>query len=157
MSLFLPYEILLLDLLKQMMYRYGDLLPKSKPDFSQYQVGLKQYQICMKNVTQYQKLESCRYFLVILLDVSKNLYLRLNLSRYSLYQFCYKQEYRDDDKHCEKLYSDPNMFFEIWKTDFMKKMDDDLVKRLERRKSKKRQTRRKLPDAPKIVTRVVIY
>ena len=49
------------------------------------------------------------------------------------------------------------MFFEIWKTDFMKKMDDDLVKRLERRKSKKRQTRRKLPNAPKIVTRVVIF
>ena len=87
MSLFLPYAIFLLDLLKQMMYRYGDLLPKSKPDFSQYQVGLKQYQICMKNVTQYQKLESCRYFLEILLDVKKYLYSRLFLSRYGLHQF----------------------------------------------------------------------
>ena len=29
------YEISILDLLKKMLYRYGDLLPKSKPDFSQ--------------------------------------------------------------------------------------------------------------------------
>ena len=29
------YEISILDLLKKMLYRYGDLLPGSMPDFSQ--------------------------------------------------------------------------------------------------------------------------
>ena len=53
--------VLLDPLNTKILYRYGDLLPKSMPDFSQWQVGLKQYQICMKNVTRYQKLESCRY------------------------------------------------------------------------------------------------
>ena len=47
------------------------------------------------------------------------------------------------------------MFFEIWKSEFMKKMDIDIVKRLERKKTKKGQGRRKVATATKIVTHVV--
>ena len=46
------------------------------------------------------------------------------------------------------------MFFEIWKTDFMKKMDNERKKLLVRKKTRKSQRRRKM-DAPKIVTHVV--
>ena len=84
----------LLDLLNiKMLYRYGDLLPKSMPDFSQLQVGLKQYQICMKNVTRYQKLESCRYFsnfARISKYLATYLIFKLFLSKYGLYWFCYE-------------------------------------------------------------------
>ena len=69
--------------------------------------------------------------------------------------FQHQKEYREDGKSCEKLYSDPNMFFEIWKSEFMKKMDIDIVKRMERKKTKKGQGRRKVTTAPKIVTHVV--
>ena len=48
------------------------------------------------------------------------------------------------------------MFFEIWKSEFMKKMDGDIVKRMERKKTKKREARRTQKMAPKIVTRVVM-
>ena len=47
------------------------------------------------------------------------------------------------------------MFFEIWKSEFMKKMDTDIVKRLERKKTRKAQGRRKVAPKTKIVTHVV--
>ena len=65
------------------------------------------------------------------------------------------QEYREDDESCEKLYSDPDMFFEIWKKDFVRKMDTEIIKRQERKKSRKSQSRRNIASAPKIITRVV--
>jgi len=79
----------------------------------------------------------------------------------SLYEKCdpipnvlLMQELRDDDKSCDKLYSDPNMFFEIWKSEFMKKMDTDNLKRMERKKTRKAQGRSKVGPKSKIITHV---
>ena len=69
---------------------------------------------------------------------------------------CFSQDYREDDKVCEKLYSDPNMFFEIWKEDFIKKMDSEKKKRqaekMRKDKVKPKPPREIVRPRPKIET-----
>ena len=73
------------------------------------------------------------------------------------------KEYREDELNCQKLYSNPDMFFETWKDEFIKKMEEEHKKRKEiqkRRKSirKKQQEegRRTAKKSEKIVTQAVI-
>ena len=74
------------------------------------------------------------------------------------------QEYRDDDNNCQKLYSNPDMFFEIWKEDFINKMEEERKKRKELikrrrivRKKQQEENRRAEKKIEKIVTRAVGY
>ena len=52
------------------------------------------------------------------------------------------QNYRDDGKYCEKLYSNPEMFFDIWKEDFINRMEEERKKRKAEQKLR-RQNRKK--------------
>ena len=45
--------------------------------------------------------------------------------------------FREDDKQCTKLFSDPGMFFEIWKDKMIESMKQSQMARRETRKSKK--------------------
>ena len=51
----------------------------------------------------------------------------------------YFQPYRDDEKDCVKLYSNPDMFFEIWSQQIMKKMEQERTKRKKEQRERKRQ------------------
>ena len=48
-----------------------------------------------------------------------------------------KKQYREDDKDCQKLYSNPDMFFDLWKEDFINKMEEERKKRKEAMKARK--------------------
>ena len=43
------------------------------------------------------------------------------------------KQYREDDFECPKLYSNPDMFFEIWKEAFISKMEEERKKKKERK------------------------
>ena len=47
------------------------------------------------------------------------------------------QQYREDEKDCQKLYSNPEMFFDLWKEDFINKMEEERKKRREAMKARK--------------------
>ena len=49
------------------------------------------------------------------------------------------QAYREDEKICQKLYSNPDMFFEIWKEDFINKMEEERKKRRQEAKERKKE------------------
>ena len=58
------------------------------------------------------------------------------------------QAYRDDEKNCQKLYSNPDMFFDTWKEEFIQKMEEERKKRRKEQKEKKR-NRQKTQDTHK--------
>ena len=61
------------------------------------------------------------------------------------------QAYRDDEKDCVKLYSNPDMFFEIWSEAFVKKMEEERKKRKQeaRRRRKQREETQKETEEEK--------
>ena len=48
------------------------------------------------------------------------------------------QEYRLDDLNCAKLYSNPGMFFEIWKLEILENAKKDAKAERERKKKQKK-------------------
>ena len=48
------------------------------------------------------------------------------------------QAYRDDEKNCQKLYSNPQMFFEIWAEEFINKMAEEKKKRRAKEKERRK-------------------
>ena len=72
------------------------------------------------------------------------------------------KQYRDDDLECQKLYSNPDMFFEIWKEAFISKMEEERKKKKDQKKEREKirkkmqeQNQREEIKLEKIKTRTV--
>ena len=68
------------------------------------------------------------------------------------------QDYRLDDLNCAKLYSNPDMFFEIWKSEILenaKKEAKEERKRMREKRKKKGPERKEIVKLGKIVTYAV--
>ena len=49
------------------------------------------------------------------------------------------QDFRDDDRQCVKLYSDPGMFFKIWREEMLKAAKKTRLQKKEDRRKSRRQ------------------
>ena len=72
------------------------------------------------------------------------------------------KQYREDDFECPKLYSNPDMFFEIWKEAFISKMEEERKKKKDQKKERDKirkqmqeQNQREEKKLEKIKTRTV--
>ena len=52
------------------------------------------------------------------------------------YLYFFIKQYRDDELECQKLYSNPDMFFEIWKEAFISKMEEERKKKKDQMKER---------------------
>ena len=78
------------------------------------------------------------------------------------YFYFFIKQYRDDDLECQKLYSNPDMFFELWKEAFITKMEEERKKKRDQKKEREKirkqvqeQNQRAAIELPKIKTLTV--